>query len=147
MLRIFLAWLSAVIVTGVSGSLIQSHRALGWIAELDGPIQWPQRLSVYRHDLIHFWPLWTAIIALGFLIAFLVAGGLSGRWPIYRRFLFPVAGATAVVTALLVMDAMLPVTVIAAARDASGVTRLALAGALGGWVYVLLRPQRQNGQN
>ncbi len=147
MLRILMAWLSAIIVTSLLGSLIQSHRALGWIAALDGPVEWSDRFPVYIHDLFSFWPLWAALVALGFLIAFLVAGGLSRRWPAFRSVLFPVAGLCAIVTTLLIMDAMLPVTVIAAARDAFGVVTLALAGALGGWVYVLVRPQRQNGQN
>jgi len=45
------------------------------------------------------------------------------------------------------MNAMLPVTVIGAARSSLGMLSLSLAGALGGWLYGLIWAQRQKGQN
>ncbi|MEE4639889.1 MAG: hypothetical protein V2J42_14230 [Wenzhouxiangella sp.] len=147
MVRILVGWLAAVVAATLAGSLIQSQFTLAAIARIHAPVAWQDRLSVFGHDLVHFGPLWGMILALGLLLAFLVAGWLSGRRPAWRSILFPLAGLVAVVTALSVMQAMLPVTVIAAARSGWGTLLLSLGGALGGAVYLAIVPYRQNGQN
>jgi hypothetical protein len=147
MVRILLGWLAAVVATAITGSLVQSQFALAAIERIHAPVAWPDRLAVFGHDLVHFAPLWGMISALGLLLAFLVAGWLGARRPGWRSTLFPLAGFVAVLTALLVMQAMLPVTVIAAARSASGILLLGLGGALGGAVYLAIVPYRQKGQN
>lgn len=136
-----------MLASTIAGSLIQSQRALQWIESIHAPVALGDRMSMYGHDLLNFAPLWGAIIAFSFLIAFLVAGWLSRRWPRRRGQMFPLAGLAAVVVALMAMEAMLPVTVVAAARDGLGLVLLGLSGALGGLVYALVVPQRQNGQN
>ncbi|MFP4207600.1 MAG: hypothetical protein ACLFSC_03010 [Wenzhouxiangella sp.] len=147
MIRILFAWLAAVLATTVCGSLVQSQLALAAIARIHAPVGWQDRLGTYGHDLVHFAPMWAAIIALGFLIAFLVAGWLARARPSWRPLLFPLAGLCAVLVALAVMEVMLPVTVVAAARDGLGLGLLGGSGAVGGAVYVWLAPYRQNGQN
>lgn len=147
MVRILIGWLTAVLVATVAGSLVQSRFTLAAIERIHAPVALRDRLALYVHDLGHFAPLWAVIMALGFLIAFPVAGWLAHRRPRWHAALFPLAGLAAVLTALLVMDAMLPVTVIAAARSALGVSLLCLAGALGGAVYIAIVPYRQKGQN
>lgn len=147
MLRTLAAWLAAVGAATVAGSLIQSHFTLAAIGRIHEPVAWRDRLVVYGHDLVHFAPLWGVIVALGLLIAFVAAGWLGRYRPAWRSTLFPLAGLVAVLTALLVMEAMLPVTVIAAARSGLGLLLLCLGGALGGAVYLAVAPYRQNGQN
>ena len=147
MVRILLGWIAAVLVSAVTGSFVQSQRAISSIESIHAPVAFGDKMKMYGHDLVHFAPTWAAIVAFAFLIAFLVAGWLGRRWPSYRTGLFPLAGLSAIVTTLLVMDAMLPVTAVAAARDGLGVGLLGLSGALGGAVYVLVAPQLQNGQN
>lgn len=147
MLRILVAWLAAVVAATVAGSLIQSQFALAAIGRIHEPVAWRDRLAVYGHDLVHFAPLWGAIVALGLLIAFAVAGWFGRYRPAWRWTLFPLAGLLAVLTALLVMQAMLPVTLIAAARSGLGLLLLCLGGALGGAVYLTVAPYRQKGQN
>lgn len=147
MVRILAGWLAAVVVASVAGSLIQSQFTLAAVGRLHAPVALRDRLAVYGHDLVHFAPLWAVIVALGLLIAFLAAGWLAQRRPSWRSALFPLAGMLAVLSALLVMQAMLPVTVIAAARSSLGMLLLSIGGALGGLVYVRLVPYRQKGQN
>jgi hypothetical protein len=87
-------------------------------------------------DLVRFAPLFAAIVAVGFLVALPLAsrlvGGRAGR-----RWLFPLAGALALLVALLLMRALVGLTPIAAARGPLGMTALVLAGAFGGWVWGL----------
>lgn len=146
MLKILLGWCAAVVTTAVSGSVIQSQINLAAISALGQRISVSERFGMTLFDLSSFGPNWIAIIAFSFLLAWPVAGLLVRRWTGLRRLLFPLAGLVAVVTALLVMDAMLPVTVVAAARTLTGMLLLGLCGALGGWVYLQVATQRQNGR-
>ncbi len=146
MLKVALGWGAAVVATTVLGSFIQTQANLAAIARIYQPVSFGDRIGTTVFDLASFGPTWGLIVALGFLVAFLVAGGLARRWPRHRVWLFPLAGFTAVVTALLIIDAMLPITLIAAARSVMGQLLLSLAGAVGGWVYLQVVPQRQNGR-
>ena len=147
MLRILIGWLAAVGTAAVFGSLVQSQLTLGAVERMGQQVVWRERLTVFAHDLMYFAPLWAAIMALGLLLAFLVAGWLARRSPFRRPALFPLAGLAAVLAALGLMEVMLPVTAIGAAGSLAGVVGLSLGGALAGGVYLALVPYRQNGQN
>lgn len=136
--RWLLAWLAGVVVVTVLGSMIQTQINLARIAALDEPVPFGPRIETTLFDLASFAPTWGVIMALGMLIATVVAGLFSRRWPRWRSGLFVFAGFVAVAAALGVMNAMLPVTAVAAARSASGFMLLCLAGALGGWVHARL---------
>ena len=138
MWRILVAWLTAVVAATVVGSLVQSWHSISAIASIYQPLAWDDRLGVIGHDLVHFAPTWGAVMALGLLVAFPVAYWLTRRRPSLRVYLFPLAGFVAVWAALFTMGQMVPVTVIAAARDAAGWLLLGLGGALGGAIFVAL---------
>lgn len=146
MFKIALGWSAAVLTTAVAGTVAQTQINLASIAAVYRTVPFGDRVRTTLFDLASFGPTWAAIIALGFLAAFLVAGLLARRWPAWRPLLFPLAGFTAVLAALLIMDAMVPVTVVAAARGLAGMVLLCLIGALGGWVYLRIVPQRQKGR-
>jgi hypothetical protein len=144
-LRWFLSWLAAVVVTAAIGSVIQTQINIARISGLGVEVTVWQRFVTTGQDLLGFAPLWGIIVAAGLLVALLVAGGLARRWPAWSVSLHVLAGLAAPTVALLVMDAMLPVTVVAAARSWGGLVLMSLPGGLGGWLYVALL-QRQKGQ-
>ncbi len=147
MIRILSGWLAAVVAAAVAGSLVQSSFTLAALGRIHEPVGLRDRLVVYTHDLLHFAPLWAAVMGLALLIAFVAAGWLGQRNRRWRPALFPLAGLVATLTALLVMEAMLPVTLIAAARSLLGIALMCLGGVLGGAVYLSIVPYRQKGQN
>lgn len=130
-----LAWLLAAAVTAVAGSVVQTQFNLAAIAALGAPVPLGTRLHVTAHDLVNFAPTFGLIGAAGFLVAFPVAALLARRRPEHRISLYTLAGAAAIAAAIGLMDLMLPVTVIGAARSWAGILSLALAGALGGWCF------------
>lgn len=136
-----------MLTAAVSGTIVQSQINLAAISALGQPIGLAERWSMSMFDLRSFAPMWSLVLAFAFLLAWPVAGWLARRWPSARGLLFPLAGLCAVVCALLAMDALLPVTVVAAARSLAGMLLLGLCGALGGWVYVRATAQRQKGPN
>jgi MFS family permease len=137
-LRWLLAWLAAVVVTAMLGSIVQTQFNLARIIALDGPVDLGTRLQTTGFDLVSFAPIFAVIVALALLIAFMVAGALA-RWVGRgRQPLFMLAGLVAIATALGIMSAMLPVTAIGAARSITGFLALSLTGAAGGWLYAVL---------
>ncbi|MGQ0800395.1 MAG: hypothetical protein ACT4NL_09825 [Pseudomarimonas sp.] len=134
-----LALLAAVVATAAMGSILQSQLNLNALAALGVTISANTRWQTTCADLLGFAPTWAAIVAGGFVIAFPVAAGLS-RWrPDWRFFWFVLAGAIAILTALLAMRATLGLTAVAAARTAWGMSLLVASGALGGWVFWWVR--------
>lgn len=122
--------------TAVLGSVVQSQINLAAISALSHSISLTERLSTTLFDIRSFSPALGALLALAFGLAWPLAGLVAKSWPQQRGWLFPLAGFIAVLTALLLMHAALPVAVIAAARSLPGVLALSLCGALGGWVYL-----------
>ncbi|TVQ39784.1 MAG: hypothetical protein EA370_04265 [Wenzhouxiangella sp.] len=132
-------WLSgfvaAALATAALSSVFQTQYNLTRIAALDQPMPFTLRLVTMMQDLLHFAPTYAIIVAAGFLIAFAVAGSLSAVFPRQRGWLYPAAGFVAVLSALLIMSAMLPVTAISAARSGLGMFFLSLFGAVGAWLH------------
>lgn len=146
-LRWLLAWLSAVLVTAATGSVVQTQLNIARIVDLGAEVGFGERLETTLQDLAGFAPVWAIIVAAGLLVALLVADGLGRKWPVHAWWLHILAGFAAPFVALLVMEGMLPVTVVAAARSWFGVVVMSLPGAIGGWLYYRLFSQRQKGQN
>jgi len=145
--RWLMAFLLAVVVTAVLGSIIQSQFNLASITALGVSVPVSTRFEVILFDLLSFAPTYGIIAAFALLIALLVAAWPASVFPALKQFWYGLAGFLAIYTALVIMNAMLPVTVIGAARSTAGMMSLSMAGALGGWLYGLLWAQRQNGQN
>jgi hypothetical protein len=141
-LRHLLAWFLAVAVTAVAGTIVQTQFNLAAIAALGAPVPAGARLATTLHDLAGFAPLFAAVTAAGFLIAFLVAGLLLRLLPGYRKLVFALAGATAIAVAIVIMNAMLPVTPVAATRTLVGFAAMAATGAPGGWAFAVLARRR-----
>ena len=138
------AWLAATIVAAAAGSIVQTQFNLAAIEGLGAPVPPGLRLQTTLHDLTGFAPLLAGVTATGFLVAFPVAALIAGRWPRARTVLYTLAGGVAVGTAILVMNAALPVTAIGATRSIMGLLALSTMGALGGRVFAALLPRRDS---
>jgi hypothetical protein len=146
-LRWLMAFLVAVLVAAAAGSIVQTQFNLASIAALGPSIPVGVRLEVTAFDLLSFAPTYAIVAAFALLIALLIAAWPASVFPGLGLFWYALAGFLAIYTALVCMNAMLPVTVIGAARSSAGMVCLSLAGALGGWLYGLIWAQRQKGQN
>ena len=134
------AWLGATLATAATGSIVQTQFNLAAIEAAGAPVPFDLRLLTTLQDLAGFAPMLAGIAAGAFLVAFGLAVPLVRRWPRHRDGLYTLAGAVAVTTAILLMNLLLPITVIGATRSLSGVVALGVSGALGGRVYAWLAP-------
>lgn len=141
-LRVVLGWAIAVVVAVLAGSIVQTQFNLAAIAALGIEIGLMDRLSTTWHDLLNFTPTYAMLVAIAFAVAWPVAGLLKRWLPAHRRLLFALAGFAALGTMIVVMNRALPVTGIAATREAAGALLLAAVGAIAGWIYAaaLVRP-------
>lgn len=133
-------WLLAALLSGGLGTVIQTQVNLHAIAALGAPVPPAVRLSATGTDLLGFAPLWAVLCAVAFLPAFPVASWLAARVP--GRCVAPLhalAGGAAVMVMLLVMEAVLPVMPVAAARTPPGMLAMALPGLAGGWLFARLK--------
>lgn len=139
--KVLFAWLAASVVTGATASVIQTQYNLAAIAGIGAPSSPAVRFQTTLQDLAGFAPAFAIITAGGFLVAFPAAAWLGRSRRRQRTMLYAAAGATAIATAILVMNALLPVIGVGATRWTSGVVALSAAGALGGLVFArLARP-------
>lgn len=127
-------WLVAVLATTALGSITQTQFNLAALAAMGQSIGLELRLQTTLLDLARFAPLFAAIVAAGFVVALPLASWLSRRGA-GRGWLYPLAGAVALLVALLLMRWLLGLTPIAAARTPFGVATLMLTGAIGGWLW------------
>lgn len=142
-LKLGLAWLLAAATTAITGSVIQTQFSLAAIASVGAEVPFGLRLHMTLQDLAGFAPMFGGVAAAGFIVAFIAAALLCRLWPGRRGLLYTLAGAAAMLAALLLMSALLPVTGIGAARTPAGVLALTATGALGGWVFAAVAPRRR----
>lgn len=134
LLRPFLSFVVASMVTAALGSVAQTQLNLQRLTSLGQDIELPLRMRSTLADLLNFAPLWALLVAVAFALAFPVARVLQ-RWTAGPRWLwFPLAGGVAILVTLMSMKLALGITAIAAARTDFGVFLLCLSGLVGGWV-------------
>lgn len=143
-LRTVAAWLAAVVLTTATVSVVQTQFNLAALHALGADISMGTRLLTTRQDLVGFTPSFGPLAAVGLLIAFLATRGLRVWLTGLHASLYALAGAVAVLTILLALNAAFGITPVAAARGLAGLASLTLCGALGGWLFARLLPRPDN---
>jgi len=134
-IRRLLGLLLAVLVTACVSSVVQTLRVHAALESIGAEIPASTTLASIGHDLVGFAPTYAAIVAAAFVIAFSVTGLLRRRWPHLPRALHALAGAAAILTAVLSMRALMGIDVVAGARGVAGMLLFVAAGALGGALF------------
>ncbi len=140
-MRAVLGFVLAVIVLAVLGSISHAVMNQGDLAAIGAEFPIGDRISWAMHDIVGMGPIFGAIMSVGLLIAFIVAGIVSGFVTPLRTIVYVVAGAAAVIGTLMVLPFVFPggVTAISSTRELDGTIGLAIAGALAGLTYVMVK--------
>lgn len=142
--RWLLAFLAALLVGTVLGSLVQTQFNLLAIQSMGFPVSLGVRLSTSVQDLVFFGPVFAAVFGSSFLVSQVVALTLN-RWLAvpWHPLVCALGAATGLGVTLQLVDAMAPMpTLIAASRSLSGTVALLACAALAGWLLARWRPQR-----
>lgn len=138
------AFLTATATTFLLASISHTLFVLNELVNLDISISSSVYTQTILDDLQGLLPGYGAVIALGFLIAFTALKLLSkelANQPNPAWFWWGIAGGLTLLSALLLMQPLLDITLIAGARSGSGFAVQCMAGVCGGIVYGILRPQ------
>ena len=142
-LNLLLHFCIAILATFVLASLAHSQFVLHELASLGVTIDVATRISSSLDDLSGLLPGYGGILAVGLLIGFSIMGLLRKYRPAVGYWVYPVGGLITVLVAHLAMHPIFNVTLIAGARTPLGLLCQALAGLIGGYVFMQLRRPRQ----
>ena len=140
MVRRLAAYVSAVLITTVLGSIAHSlFIQQAWVsaAGADAQIPMGERISWITHDLVGLQPLYGGLIAVALLVAFL-ASGLLARYTGLRTIVFAVAGAIAMFTMFTIMRMELGTVGVFGARGTMGLAVQMAAGLIAGLVFAII---------
>ncbi|WP_167143310.1 hypothetical protein [Pseudomonas sp. OTU750018] len=138
-LRILLYFFLAVLLASVMGTVLQTQFNLANLQALGAPMPLGVRVQTTCLDLLGFSPTFAMLVILGFIFALPAASLLARLWPMGRWLLFTLAGALAVLAAMALANALLPMpTLIGANRTFAGTLGLMACGSLGALLFAVL---------
>lgn len=131
-------YLSAVAVAYVLASIAATQSVISSLSSMGVDIRFAERADMTLSDLGGMAGLFLPMVAFGLLIAFMITALICRYWNRTRTLLYILAGAAALVCIHLGLNLAFGITPIAVARTTGGLLTQALAGGIGGLVYVLL---------
>ncbi len=142
-LRVLIAYLGSVVFAYTLATVFATQSVVLRLADMGVGLSLVENLHMVGHDLAGMTGIFLPLIAVGFAVAMALAGGLS-RWQAHwRTAWFVLAGAAALLTIHAALKLTMEVTPVAVARSLPGLASQALAGALGGLAFVLIRPVKK----
>lgn len=137
--RTLLYFLLAVLLASVLGTVLQTQFNLAYLQALGAPMPMTVRLHTTCLDLLGFSPTFAVLVMLGFIFALPAASLLARRWPVTRWAVFALAGGLAVLAAMTLANALLPMpTLIGANRSLAGTLGLMACGSVGALLFATL---------
>jgi len=135
MIQVLKAFLAAVLLTYVIGSIFSTQVILASLQDMGVDVAMAVRMSAIFQDLVGLTSSYLVLIAVAFVLGLPVASGLSRLMPANRTALFMLAGFVAIVSLHLILKAVLGLSGIASTRTMAGLLIQGLAGAAGGYIY------------
>ena len=135
--RLLPSFLASWLLTFTLASLFHSQYVVNQLVNVGIEISFSDRVNLTLDDWLGLLPTYGAIIAVALAIAFSVTGLLYRKHPKYGIQLFVIAGVTAFAVALVAIESIMNITIIAGARGWGFYTQL-IAGAVGGYVFAML---------
>ena len=132
------AFSAAVFTAYFLGAIASTQFILSNVASMGLPVSFANRLSASAHDLIGMATSYLPLIATGFLIAFAITMGILKFLPNLRTTGYVLGGAVAVLALLLIMQSLFGMHPLPATRTTAGLIAQVLAGAAGGYIFVVL---------
>lgn len=137
MLRVISAFILALLVAYLIGSILATQVILAELRGMGMSITLSDRLNASLHDLLGLWRSYLPLLAIALVPALAAAAALGRAWQAGRPFLYPLAAAAGVVCLHLAMREVLGLNGLAAVREWTGLALQAVAGWVGGYFFVI----------
>lgn len=139
-LATFGKFIFSVIICFALASIAHSQFVLLALTDVGVNIAMSDRIDMTISDLKGLALTYGSVILIAMGLGFLIINAIS-KWVVnLPRVRYPIAGALGICCALLAMQPLLNVTLIAGAREPIGFLFQCLAGLVGGWVFMVLTP-------
>ncbi|MEM7501326.1 MAG: hypothetical protein AAF417_04760 [Pseudomonadota bacterium] len=135
MIRRIVTFVGAVLATYIVAVVLASNSVVASVIAMGLPVSLGKRIEVIGHDIAGMAASYLPLIAIGFLLAFLVAGLLARMRPGLRIALYVLAGVVAVFCINVSLKMAFDITPIAASRTTIGLSMQAISGAVGGYLF------------
>ncbi len=136
--RLLPSFLVSWLLTFTLASLFHSQYVVNQLVNVGVVVSFNDRLKLTLDDWLGLLPTYGAIIAIALSIAFLVTSLLHRKYNKYGTWLFVIAGIVAFAAVLVAIESIMNINIIAGARGWGFYAQL-LAGAIGGYVFAILR--------
>jgi hypothetical protein len=136
--RTVAAFAAAVAAAGVLGSVAATQFVLAELSRMQIPVPFGLRVETTVHDILGMAPLYCAIVAGAFLVAFPLAAQLPRLLPLPKKTWLMIGGFAALVATLLLIRMLLGGAPVAGARGVFGLAAQGAAGLVGGWLFARL---------
>jgi len=135
--RILPSFLVSWLLTFTLASLFHSQYVVNQLVNVGVVVGFNDRVNLILEDWLGLLPTYGAIIAIALAIAFLVTWFIAKKMNKQGTQLFVIAGVVAFATALIAIESIMNITIIAGARGWGFYAQLC-AGAVGGYVFAKL---------
>jgi chromate transport protein ChrA len=135
--RILPSFLVSWLLTFTLASLFHSQYVVNQLVNVGVIVGFNDRVNLILEDWLGLLPTYGAIIAVALAIAFLFTWFIAKKMNKQVTQLFVIAGVVAFATALIAIESIMNITIIAGARGWGFYAQLC-AGAVGGYVFAKL---------
>ena len=135
--RILPSFLVAWLLTFTLASLFHSQYVVNQLVNVGVVVEFADRVNLTLDDWFGLLPTYGAIIAFALTIAFLVTWFINKKLKAHSTGLFVIAGIAAFAMALIAIESIMNITIIAGARGWGFYLQL-VAGAIGGYAFAQL---------
>lgn len=140
--KIVVAFLAAVLAGHVVGAIFFTQFNLGALVELGAPIDLVIRARTTMQDIVGMFPVYTIAVAVALFLGFSIAGIIVKRLPQLRYLGFISAGFVGFYAMHGLIEALAGVNLFWIAKTSMGILFQAIAGAIGGYVFVTIRDKQ-----
>lgn len=136
-IRLLPAFLTALVIGGALGSIVQSQVNLLALRGLGAEIGAGVWLTTTLTDLVRFGPVYLILFGIGFLLSQTVALLVARRvLPTRRRLVHTVVAAVGLWVTFTLVDSFAPMpTLVAATRGLPGLIAMLVTAAMAGWLF------------
>jgi len=143
-IRTVLAYITAVAITYLVATGFYTQQILAKQAEIGAQYTTGQQIETYLENFLGL-TIYGVVLAIALFIGFVVAWGVKRVVRPLASIAYPVAGAAAVLTVILLVENQFEgAGAIGGARTTLGIALQCVAGAVGGFVFSLLRPHNNS---
>ena len=137
------AFVCAVLVTYLAGSMLSTQMILHEVSSFGVSVDFATRVSATLHDLVGLAVTYLPIIAIALLVAYPVTALVLRFVPGPRAVAYAIGGAAALFALHSLMFAVLGMHPLPATRSGLGMALQAAAGAIGGWTFARIARRGQ----